>query len=147
MPNQETSQPSPSHRILERQVGIPQDAPPATRPSEEKLWERVQRERAEKQFDDKVQDRAQQFKEVFKGMDMDGDGRLTYQEFHRGLGKLGLHLPESEVRAIWGSNDSNGNHGSNNNNENVDPQPQWPAMENSVERNQVRLLNHLDGCL
>ena len=91
-----------------------------------------------------MQDRAQQFKEVFKGMDMDGDGRLTYQEFHRGLGKLGLHLPESEVRAIWGSNDSNGNHGSNNNNENVDPQPQWPAMENSVERNQVRLLNHLE---
>jgi Ca2+-binding EF-hand superfamily protein len=88
-----------------------------------------------------VQDRAQQFKEVFKGMDMDGDGRLTYQEFHRGLGKLGLHLPESEVRAIWGSNNNNGNCGGSNN-ENVDPQPQWPAMEYSVERNQVGLLNH-----
>lgn len=75
--------------------------------------------------------RAKQFKEVFRGMDMDGDGSLTYEEFHRGLGKLGLHLPEGEVRAIWGNNGCS-------NIENVDPQPRWRAMEDSVMRHQVR---------
>ena len=38
-------------------VEITRDAPPAIRPREEKLWEKVQREREQKRFDSDVQQR------------------------------------------------------------------------------------------
>lgn len=47
--------------------------------------------------------RAEKFKAAFSQLDLDHDGKLTFDEFSVGLNQLGLRLPEREVRAIWGS--------------------------------------------
>lgn len=38
-------------------VDVQRDAPPSTRPTQENLWQRIERERHEKKFESKVQDR------------------------------------------------------------------------------------------
>jgi hypothetical protein len=64
--------------------------------------------------------RAENFKHVFNKFDKDLDGKLTYDEFSRGLKQLGLILPEKEIRAIWGGGEFN------------DKAVKWQEMEDQI---------------
>ncbi|GLU05881.1 hypothetical protein SLE2022_229560 [Rubroshorea leprosula] len=48
-------------------------------------------------------------KEMFKSMDTDGSGTITYEELKAGLPKLGTKLSESEVRQLMEAADVDGN--------------------------------------
>lgn len=64
--------------------------------------QQIVRERQRAAFERSVTSRAQQFKDAFRKLDLDGDGMLSFQEFSHGLQSLGVILPPQEVRAIWG---------------------------------------------
>jgi hypothetical protein len=77
--------------------------------------------------------RAENFKSVFSKFDRDSDGKLTYDEFSRGLKQLGLILPEKEVLAIWGGRESSNNH---------DKGVKWQAMEEQIADKSKILQSH-----
>jgi Ca2+-binding EF-hand superfamily protein len=62
----------------------------------------IHRERERDAYERAVLSRAEHFKDAFSRMDLDGDGRLSFEEFSRGLHSLGVILPLQEVKAIWG---------------------------------------------
>eukprot|EP00850_Spirogloea_muscicola_P022730 SM000309S11865 [mRNA] locus=s309:195:4180:+ [translate_table: standard] len=48
-------------------------------------------------------------KEMFKAMDADGSGSITYEELRAGLQQHGSNLPESEIKALMNAADIDGN--------------------------------------
>ncbi|KAK0588065.1 hypothetical protein LWI29_033803 [Acer saccharum] len=48
-------------------------------------------------------------KEIFKSMDTDNSGTITYEELKAGLPKLGTRLSESEIRQLMEAADVDGN--------------------------------------
>ena len=62
----------------------------------------IHREREREAYERAVLSRAEHFKDAFSRMDLDGDGRLSFDEFSQGLHSLGVILPQQEVKAIWG---------------------------------------------
>ncbi|KAJ1489590.1 hypothetical protein T484DRAFT_1885521, partial [Baffinella frigidus] len=68
----------------------------------ESAREGAARAREQGEFEQQVLERAARFKSILSRQDGDGDGRLSFDEFNRGLMELGVRLPEGEIKAIWG---------------------------------------------
>eukprot|EP00961_Rhodomonas_salina_P224753 3038339-Rhodomonas_salina.2 len=81
-------------------VGMPEDR-------RETRKEKLYKAKMQKRFERDVISRAEMFKSAFAKFDQDGDGKLSYKEFSKGLQELGVKLPENEMRAIW-SEEANG---------------------------------------
>lgn len=67
----------------------------------------IQRQREREAFQRTVETRAEQFKNAFRKLDLDGDGKLSFEEFSHGLHSLGVVLPAKDLKAIWGQVISN----------------------------------------
>jgi hypothetical protein len=74
----------------------------ATQRGTESKTQEIHREREREAFERAVLSRAEQFKDAFRRLDLDGDGKLSFDEFSHGLHALGVILPQREVQAIWG---------------------------------------------
>ena len=64
--------------------------------------EKAEQARNKGEFEQQVLERAERFRNILCRQDQDGDGRLSFEEFNRGLMELGVRLPEGEIKAIWG---------------------------------------------
>ena len=73
----------------------------SSRPAVESTTQQIARQREREAFDRTVISRAENFKQAFSKFDLDGDGRLSFDEFSQGLHQLGVMLPRNEVEAIW----------------------------------------------
>jgi len=62
----------------------------------------IQQQREREAFHRTVETRAEQFKNEFRKLDLDGDGKLSFEEFSCGLHSLGIVLPNKDLQAIWG---------------------------------------------
>ena len=67
---------------------------------ESKIWQ-IHREREQEAFERTVAARAEQLKNAFSKLDLDRDGKLSFEEFSHGLWSLGVVLPKKEIEAIW----------------------------------------------
>ena len=67
----------------------------------ESKTQQIVRQREREAFERVVVSRAEQFKRAFSKLDLDGDGKLSFEEFSHGLQSLGVLLPKGEVEAIW----------------------------------------------
>ena len=67
----------------------------------ESKTQQIVRQRERHAFERAVESRAEQFKDAFSKLDLDGDGKLSFEEFSNGLQSLGVLLPQREVEAIW----------------------------------------------
>ena len=61
----------------------------------------IHRERQQEAFERTVAARAEQLKNAFSKLDLDRDGKLSFEEFSHGLWSLGVVLPKKEIEAIW----------------------------------------------
>jgi hypothetical protein len=61
----------------------------------------IHREREQEAFERTVAARAEQLKNAFSKLDLDRDGKLSFEEFSHGLWSLGVVLPKKEIEAIW----------------------------------------------
>ena len=51
----------------------------------------------------------EELRKLFIQMDLNGDGKITYEEFHISITQYGLHLTEQEIALLINQMDTNGN--------------------------------------
>ena len=51
----------------------------------------------------------EELRKLFIQIDLNGDGKITYDEFHTSLNHYGLHITEDEIALLINQMDTNGN--------------------------------------